>query len=121
LTEIVCVPDPERDGLHTPPHTGWLSGAAGWLPPPASLTGNATIFNASGVRRPDTGTFPFFLQGVGGPVSQFVPPASYWGWARPGDLTNPKPAGGGGKTYTIPVRARAMRQLLVLAVWACVD
>lgn len=101
--------DPEINGLHTATVndnvTGWFGGAAGWLPPPSSLSGNATIVNISSPNRNGPGgspTFAFFLQGEGGPVSQFVPPRSYWGWARPGDATNPKPAGGGGKTYTIP-------------------
>ena len=101
--------DPEINGLHTASVgdnvTGWFGGAAGWLPPPVSLSGNATIVNISSPNRNGPGgspTFAFFLQGEGGPVSQFVPPRSYWGWARPGDPTSPKPAGGGGKTYTIP-------------------
>lgn len=101
--------DPEINGLHTATVndnvTGWFGGAAGWLPAPRSLGGNATIVNISSPSRNGPGgspTFAFFLQGEGGPVSQFVPPRSYWGWARPSDPTNPKPAGGGGQTYTIP-------------------
>jgi hypothetical protein len=102
--------DPEIEGLHTAHtgdnKTGWFGGARGWLPPPSSLAGNATIVNISSPNRnrPEGGSpiFAFFLQGEGGPVSQFVPSRSYWGWTRPGNPTNPKPAGGGGQTYTIP-------------------
>ena len=79
-----------------------------WLPPPAALTtaSNATIINISSPNRnqPQGGSpiFAFFLQGQGGTVAQFVNNRSYWGWERPDDPTNPKPAGGGGQTYTIP-------------------
>ncbi len=71
--------DPEINGLHTAPHTGWFTSAAAWLPMAQSLAakGNASIINVSSPRRPDTGIFPFFLQGRGGPVSQFEPPISY--------------------------------------------
>ena len=81
--------DPEIHGLHTATVgdnvTGWFGGASGWLPPPPSLRGNASIINVSSPNRNGPGgspTFAFFLQGEGGPVSQFVPPRSYWGWAR---------------------------------------
>lgn len=70
--------DPEINGLHTAPNTGWFASAASWLPMPRSLAdkGNASIINVSSPRRPDTGIFPFFLQGRDGPVSQFEPPIS---------------------------------------------
>ena len=82
--------NPETMGLHTNP-TGYVSVVDQWLPsktyPPATEIH---------VQSPElSGTaFPYFEMGVGGPVSMFVPPESYWG------LKSPR--GGSAMTYRVP-------------------
>ena len=82
--------NPETTGLHTDP-TGYVPSAIKWLPPSTKEPGKEIL-----ITNPNrTGSyFPFFQIGVGGSVSVFNPPESYWGTANP--------AGGGGFTYRIP-------------------
>ena len=82
--------NPETTGLHTDP-TGYVPSAIKWLPPSTKEPGKEIL-----ITNPNrTGSyFPFFQIGVGGSVSVFNPPESYWGTANP--------AGGGGYTYRIP-------------------
>ena len=82
--------NPETTGLHTDP-TGYVPSAIKWLPPSTNEPGKEIL-----ITNPNrTGSyFPFFQIGVGGSVSVFHPPESYWGTANP--------AGGGGFTYRIP-------------------
>ena len=82
--------NPETMGLHTEP-TGYVPSAESWLPPIPHAP--ATEIHISSPERNHT-HFPQFQIGIGGPVSAFVPPESFWGTAHP--------AGGGGRTYTIP-------------------
>ena len=82
--------NPETTGLHTNP-TGYVPSAVKWLPPSTKEPGKEILItnpNRSG------SYFPYFQIGVGGSVSVFNPPESYWGTAHP--------AGGGGFTYRIP-------------------
>ena len=75
---------------HTNP-TGYFPKANHWYTPraiPGTLV-NIDSPNCNGTH------FPYFSIGVGGSISVFDPPESYWGTA--------KPTGGGGSTYTIPV------------------
>ena len=82
--------NPETSGLHTVP-TGYVPAAERWLPPATKEPGEEILI-ASPNR---TGSyFPFFQIGVGGSVSLFNPPQSYWGTANP--------SGGGGFTYRVP-------------------
>ena len=81
--------NPETMGLHTNP-TGYVSKADAWLPP-KSYPPATNIDIDSPIRN---GThFPDFNLGIGGTVSVFNPPESYWG------TTSPR--GGGGSTYRI--------------------
>ena len=82
--------NPETTGLHTNP-TGYVPSAVKWLPPSTKEPGEEIL-----ITNPNrTGSyFPYFQIGVGGSVSVFNPPESYWGTADP--------AGGGGFTYRIP-------------------
>ena len=82
--------NPETTGLHTDP-TGYVPSAVKWLPPSTKEPGKEIII--TNPNRTGSG-FPFFQIGVGGSVSVFTPPESYWGTAHP--------AGGGGATYRIP-------------------
>ena len=82
--------NPETMGAHTNP-TGYFPKADHWYTPRA-IPG--TLVNVDSPNRNGT-HFPYFSIGVGGSVSVFDPPESYWGTA--------KPTGGGGSTYTIPV------------------
>ena len=82
--------NPETMGLHTVP-TGYVSAAERWLPPVPH--GPAEEIHISAPQRNHT-HFPEFQLGIGGPVSGFDPPKSYWGTKHP--------TGGGGRTYTIP-------------------
>ena len=81
--------NPETMGLHTNP-TGYISKAERWLPP--ENKGKATEIHIETPERNGT-HFPQFQIGIGGSVSVFDPPESYWGTAHP--------TGGGGKTYRI--------------------
>ena len=82
--------NPETTGLHTNP-TGYVPSAVKWLPPSTKEPGKEVL-----VAEPNrTGSYFINFQiGVGGSVSVFNPPESYWGTAHP--------AGGGGSTYFIP-------------------
>ena len=83
--------DPETTGLHTPMTTGYINSAVRWLAPHKSKPAvEVHIPNPHRDRTP----FSTYYLGIGGPVSQFQPPVSYWGIASP--------AGGGGSTYTVP-------------------
>ena len=81
--------NPETMGLHTNP-TGYVSKADSWLPP--ENKGKATEIHIESPQRNGT-HFPQFQIGIGGPVSNFYPPESYWGTSSP--------TGGGGATYKI--------------------
>eukprot|EP00794_Sanderia_malayensis_P005521 gene5521-6206_t len=82
--------DPETTGLHTSP-TGYVPSALKWLPPKHSEPAKEIhIANPHRERTP----FQTFYTGIGGPVSQYQPPVSYWGVKSP--------AGGGGATYEVP-------------------
>eukprot|EP00111_Clytia_hemisphaerica_P003098 TCONS_00008789-protein len=82
--------DPVVQGLHTTP-TGWVPKADKWLPP-KQFDDALEIHLASPTR--NGSLFPGFQIGIGGSVSQFDPPRSYWGTKHP--------FGGGGSTYTVP-------------------
>ncbi len=82
--------NPETMGLHTNP-TGYVPQAESWLPPVEHKP--ALEIHIASPERNHT-HFPQFQIGIGGPVSGFDPPESYWGTAHP--------AGGGGRTYEIP-------------------
>ena len=82
--------NPETMGLHTLP-TGYVPSAERWLPPISHDA--AQEIHISSPERNHT-HFPEFQLGIGGPVSAFDPPESYWGTKHP--------TGGGGKTYAIP-------------------
>ena len=82
--------NPETTGLYTNP-TGYVPKADSWLPP-APHGAASEIHIQSPIR--DGTYFPSFELGIGGPVSAFDPPESYWGLFSP--------AGGGGSTYVIP-------------------
>lgn len=81
----------ETTGLWTDPQLGFLSSAKSWLPPP-SFPQAASVFVSTPER--NNTHFPNFNLGIGGPVSMFNPPQSYWG--------TPDPVGGGGSTYAVP-------------------
>ncbi len=81
--------NPETMGLHTLP-TGYVHMAEQWLPPAPHEP--ATEIHISSPVRNHT-HFPQFQLGIGGPVSVFDPPESYWGTKHP--------VGGGGSTYTM--------------------
>ena len=82
--------NPETTGLHTNP-TGYVPSAVKWLPPSTKEPGKEILISAPN----RTGSYFINFQiGVGGSVSIFNPPESYWGTAHP--------AGGGGSTYRIP-------------------
>lgn len=82
--------NPETTGLHTLP-SGYVPSAVKWLPPKKSEAAEEIhINNPHRERTP----FSTYYVGVGGPVSQFDPPMSYWGVKSP--------AGGGGSTYEVP-------------------
>lgn len=81
--------NPETMGLHTNP-TGYVPKAVRWLPPdpkPPAVEINIGDPNRNGTH------FPNFSLGIGGPVSVFDPPESYWGTKNP--------IGGGGFTYKV--------------------
>ena len=82
--------NPETTGLHTNP-TGYVPSAVKWLPPSTKEPGQEIL-----ITNPNrTGSYFINFQiGVGGSVSVFNPPESYWGTAHP--------AGGAGSTYYIP-------------------
>ena len=82
--------NPETTGLHTNP-TGYVPSAVKWLPPSTKEPGQEIL-----ITNPNrTGSYFIDFQiGVGGSVSVFNPPESYWGTAHP--------AGGAGSTYYIP-------------------
>ena len=82
--------NPETTGLHTNP-TGYVPSAVKWLSPSTKEPGKEVL-----ISEPNrTGSYFINFQiGVGGSVSVFNPPESYWGTAHP--------AGGGGSTYRIP-------------------
>ena len=82
--------NPETMGLHTIP-SGYVESAEKWLPP--IKHDSATEIHLSSPNRAAS-LFPGFGLGIGGPVSQFNPPQSYWGTKNP--------FGGGGATYTVP-------------------
>ena len=82
--------NPETMGLHTNP-TGYVPKADSWLPPKA-YPDALEVHIASPTRERDY--FTTFEVGIGGPVSMFDPPKSYWG------LKNP--LGGDAHTYLIP-------------------
>ena len=86
--------NPETTGLHTNP-TGYVSKADSWLPPVPH--GDASEIHIQSPIRNGT-HFPQFELGIGGPVSAFDPPESYWGLKSP--------TGGGGRTYVIPTGLR---------------
>jgi len=71
--------NPETSGLYTNP-TGYVSKARTWLPPVSPSSPAQEIHIVSPNR---TGHFPTFQLGIGGPVSQFSPPESYWGLEDP--------------------------------------
>ena len=77
-------------GLHTVP-TGYVKDAVKWLPPKKSE--DASEVHIGSPVRPKS-LFPGFQIGIGGAVSQFDPPQSYWGTKNP--------VGGGGRVYQVP-------------------
>ena len=81
--------NPETMGLHTDP-TGYYPNVDKWYPGKPIPGKLLVIDNPS-----RNGTFSNFSLGIGGSVSVFDPPESYWGTA--------KPTGGGGATYVVPV------------------
>ncbi len=91
--------DPEKTGLHTVP-TGYVSSALKWLPPKKSEPAREIHF-----KDPHREKTPFstYYVGIGGPVSQYKPPVSYWGVASP--------AGGGGSTYKVPTGLQFSKDL----------
>ena len=82
--------NPETMGLHTNP-TGYVPKADSWLPP-KTYPDALEVHISSPIRERDY--FPTFEVGIGGPVSMFDPPESYWG------LKNP--SGGLAHTYLVP-------------------
>ena len=82
--------NPETMGLHTNP-TGYYPRSDKWYP--AELIPGKLLM----VENPNrNGThFPYFSIGIGGSVSVFDPPESYWG--------TPNPTGGGDATYVLPI------------------
>ncbi len=81
--------NPEIMGLHTN-YTGYVSKAEGWIAPksfPPAININIKSPARNGTH------FPDFNLGIGGTVSVFKPPESYWGTTSP--------TGGGGSTYRI--------------------
>lgn len=82
--------NPETMGLHTIP-SGYVAAAVKWLHP--SVTAPGTEIHIQDPVRNGT-HFPEFQIGIGGSVSVFDPPESYWGTAHP--------TGGGEHTYYIP-------------------
>ena len=82
--------NPETMGAHTNP-SGYYPKADKWYTPKAVPGALVLIDDPS-----RNGThFPYFNIGVGGSVSVFDPPESYWGTASP--------TAGGGRTYTVPI------------------
>ena len=82
--------NPETMGLYTNP-TGYYPNVDKWFPG-KRIPGSLVMIespNRNGTH------FPYFSIGIGGSVSVFDPPESYWGTA--------KPTGGGGSTYVLPV------------------
>ena len=82
--------NPETMGLHTNP-TGYFAKVDKWYPG-KRIPGSLVMIespNRNGTH------FPYFSIGIGGSVSVFDPPESYWGTASP--------TGGGGSTYAVPV------------------
>jgi len=82
--------NPETQGLHTTP-SGWCKKFEAYLPPKEFPA--ATEIHISSPSR-NRSHFKEFQIGVGGTLSQFHPPESFWGLADP--------PGGGGFTYIIP-------------------
>ena len=82
--------NPETMGLHTNP-TGYEPKADGWLPP-KTYPDALEVHIEAPVR--ERAYFTTFEIGIGGPVSMFDPPKSYWG------LKNPR--GGLAHTYLVP-------------------
>ena len=82
--------NPETMGAHTNP-SGYYPKSDAWYTPEA-IPGALVLINDPS----RNGThFPDFNIGIGGSVSVFDPPESYWGTSSP--------VGGGGRTYTVPV------------------
>jgi len=81
--------NPETMGAHTNP-SGYYPKADAWYPlkavPGSLLEIDVPLRNGT--------HFPNFNIGIGGSVSVFDPPESYWGTKAP--------TGGGGRTYTVP-------------------
>ena len=71
--------NPETMGLHTNP-TGYVPSADQWLPPKEYP--DATEIDVGSPIREGV-YFPQFRVGIGGPVSMFNPPVSYWGVKTP--------------------------------------
>ncbi|XP_065920298.1 uncharacterized protein [Dysidea avara] len=80
--------NPETMGAHTNP-SGYYPKAEHWYTP---RTTPGTLVMIDDPNRNGT-HFPYFSIGIGGSVSVFDPPESYWGTAKPT----------GGSTYTIPI------------------
>eukprot|EP00696_Hemimastix_kukwesjijk_P008468 gnl/Hemi2/20698_TR6856_c0_g1_i1.p1 gnl/Hemi2/20698_TR6856_c0_g1~~gnl/Hemi2/20698_TR6856_c0_g1_i1.p1 ORF type:complete len:814 (+),score=271.94 gnl/Hemi2/20698_TR6856_c0_g1_i1:155-2596(+) len=73
--------NPEIQGLHTPPATGWVPNAPSWLAPRPPAPGGQDLLITTPQRN---GTnFPYFQVGIGGAASVFNPPISYWGFSNP--------------------------------------
>ena len=82
--------NPETMGLHTMP-TGYVSSAVNWLT--HAPRSDATEVVVETPQRNGT-HFPVFRIGIGGAVSEFEPPESYWGSKDPiGGLTYSVPSG----------------------------
>ena len=81
--------NPETTGIHTNP-SGYFLKADKWY---SNKPIPGTLIELQNPNREGT-FFPYFSIGIGGSVSVFDPPESYWGTARP--------AGGGGATYVVP-------------------
>ncbi|XP_047122603.1 uncharacterized protein LOC101236102 isoform X1 [Hydra vulgaris] len=71
--------NPEIQGLHTFP-TGYIDQAASWLPP--KVASPPIDIKLQSPNRPNS-YFSSFFVGIGGTVSQFEPPSSYWGSSSP--------------------------------------
>ena len=71
--------NPETMGLHTVP-SGYVGNAEKWLPPIKHAP--AIEVQISAPTRPAS-RFPGFAIGIGGSVSQFDPPESFWGTQNP--------------------------------------
>ena len=82
--------NPETSGLHTNP-TGYVPFAERWLPP--AHKGPGKEVNVTSPNR-NNSYFRYFQIGIGGSVSVFDPPESFWGTA------NPK--GGQASTFCLP-------------------